>query len=113
MEFPRMIRKPYLPILLPIFLLLAQQGAVVHELGHVADDVYRVERRNQQPGPQHTPGTTCEKCVVFAHLSGAVTPHILGIDLLPLAHALSGRVAIGRRSADTPAARSRGPPFLL
>jgi len=106
-----MIRKSFLTILLPILLLLAQQGAIVHELGHLAGNALRAEGREQRHEPQHSPGTTCEKCVVFAHLSGAVTPHVPGFDSLLLAHALSGRTSVARSSADTPVARSRGPPF--
>jgi hypothetical protein len=108
-----MIRKSYLLLALPIFLLLAQHGAVVHGLGHLADDIHRVQGGNHQPDPQHLPGTTCEKCVVFAHLSGAVAPHIPSIDAPLLSHALLGRETVTRHSADTPVARSRGPPFLL
>ena len=109
----RMIRKYTLSFLLPILLLLAQQGAVVHELGHFAADTQRAQERNRLPDPRHLPGTTCEKCVVFAHLSGAVAPHIPSIDAPLLTHALSGRSTVGQRSADTPSARSRGPPSYL
>jgi hypothetical protein len=111
-----MTRKPFLSLLLPLFLLLAQQGAILHELGHFAPDqgiqVASVQQ-GQQPSPQQAPGTTCEKCVVFAHLSGAVLPDVPAIDVPLLAFALQGQVAFSRRNADTPAARSRGPPVFL
>jgi hypothetical protein len=111
-----MTRKSLLSLLLPLFLLLAQQGAILHELAHFAAD-QRTQRadiqQGQQPSPQQAPGTTCEKCVVFAHLSGAVMPDIPAIDMPRLAFALHGHVAFSRRNAEIPAARSRGPPVFL
>jgi hypothetical protein len=105
-----MIRKSLLPFLLPILLLCAQQGAVMHELEHFAADTQRVQSRNQQPGQQPAPGIPCEKCVVFAHLSGAVAPHVPVFIAPLLAYALLERAIVAQRSTDTPAARSRGPP---
>jgi hypothetical protein len=70
-------------------------------------------QQGQQPLPQQAPGTTCEKCVVFAHLSGAVMPDIPAIDVPLLAFALQGRVAFSRRNTDIPVARARGPPIFL
>lgn len=108
-----MTRKTFLSLLLPIFLLFAQHGAVVHELGHLAADTQRALDRNQQPDPQQLPGTTCEKCLVFAHLAGAVAPHVPSIDLPLLVHALAGRIPVARRNADLLFTRNRGPPFIL
>jgi hypothetical protein len=108
-----MIRKLFLPFLLPILLLLAQQGAILHELGHFASDTQRVQSRNQQPGPLPAPGAPCEKCVVFAHLSGAVAPHVPVFNAPLLVYALVERAIVAQRSTDTPAARSRGPPSFL
>lgn len=115
LHWARMIRKYLFSFLLPVLLLLAQQGAVVHELGHFALDqsARRADpRQGQQRSPQQAPGTTCEKCVVFAHLSGAVLPDVPAIDVPLLAFALRGHVTFSRRNADVPAARSRGPPRI-
>jgi hypothetical protein len=116
MPVSRMIHKPFLSLLLPLFLLLAQQGAILHELGHFASD-QRTQRahlqQRQQPSPQQAPGTLCEKCVVFAHLSGALLPDVPAVDVPLLAFALASQVAFSRRNADIPAARSRGPPVIL
>jgi hypothetical protein len=108
-----MIRKPFLSLLLPILLLLAQQGAVLHELGHFAADVEQAQSRGKQPGPQQPPGAPCEKCVVFAHLLGAVAPSIPAIVVPQLTFVLFGRVVEAQRSADSPSARNRGPPVVL
>jgi hypothetical protein len=106
----RMTRKCFLSLLLPIFLLLAQQAAVLHELAHFVADVERAEARGKQPDPQQLPGAPCEKCLVFAHLSGAIAPSIPAIVIPQLAFALLGRVAEAQRSTESPSARSRGPP---
>jgi hypothetical protein len=105
-----MIRKSLVSYLLPILLLLAQQGAVLHELGHFVADVEQVQLRGKQQSPQQVPGAPCEKCVVFAHLSGAVAPSIPAIFIPQLAFALFGHVVEAQRSTDSPPARSRGPP---
>ena len=105
-----MIRKPFLSLLLPILLLLAQQGAVLHELGHFVADVEQVELRGQQQNPKQLPAAPCEKCVVFAHLSGAVAPSIPVIVVPQLVFALFGHAVEAQRSTDSPPARSRGPP---
>ena len=108
-----MIRKSLVSYLLPILLLLAQQGAVLHELGHFVADVEHAQSRGKQPDPRQLPGAPCEKCIVFAHLSGAVAPSIPVIVIPQLAFALFGRVAEAQRSNDSPSARSRGPPSTL
>jgi hypothetical protein len=108
-----MIRKPFLSLLLPVLLLLAQQGAVLHELGHFAADVEQAQARGKQPDPQRLPGAPCEKCVVFAHFAGAVAPAIPAIFIPQLAFALFGHVVAAQRSSDSPSARSRGPPSSL
>jgi hypothetical protein len=108
-----MIRKPFLSLLLPFFLLLAQQGAVLHELGHFVTDLEQAQARGKQPDPQQLPGAPCEKCVVFAHFSAAVAPGIPAIFIPQLAFALFGHAVEAQRSTDSPSARSRGPPSAL
>jgi hypothetical protein len=108
-----MIRKAYASFLLPILLLVSQQGAVTHEFGHFAKDSLRAQLQDKRKDQQQLPSTTCEKCVVYAHLSGAVAPEIPTLKLPPLAYASPGHAAISPRSTDSPTARSRGPPSVL
>jgi hypothetical protein len=108
-----MIRKPFLSLLLPILLLLAQQGAVLHGLGHVVADAEQAQLRGKQQNPKQLPTAPCEKCVVFAHLAGAVAPSIPVIFIPQLVFALFGHAVEAQRSTDSPPARSRGPPSFL
>jgi hypothetical protein len=108
-----MIRKPFLSLLLPLLLLLAQQGAVLHELGHALAGIEYAQTRGKQQDPQPLPTAPCERCLVFAHLAGAVAPSIPAIFIPQLTFALFGHVVEAQRSTDSPFARSRGPPSTL
>lgn len=108
-----MMRKSYLSLLLPLFLLFAQQGAVLHELSHLTQDSLHTSAGNRQPEPQKLPGAPCEKCLIFAHFTAAAAPHVPSFDAPLLSHALSGRMPVLRRGADSITARNRGPPFIL
>jgi len=96
-------------LLLPLLLILTQQAAFVHELGHF------VQQLQQTTGPdrQTTGGDFCEKCFVFAHLSGASpsTPP----SVLPALAANECPVARGAAQtlAESTVCRIRGPPFYL
>jgi hypothetical protein len=103
------MRKLLLSLLLPFALLLSQQGAVLHEISHLADAAARGD------GPRaHPPGDLqCEACLAFAHLAGVATLHVPAPALLSLDFQLAAvdtPVFIG---ADAPSARSRGPPAVL
>ncbi len=101
-----------------LFLLLAaQQGAVVHELGHLGAlhaDARPNSARTADTRPNSTPriaDTTCALCPAFAY---AVTPafgHAFRIPFLgrarPMLSSASPFTAI---DAPAPRARSRGPP---
>lgn len=115
-----MNRKLCLSLLWSILLLLAQQAAVLHEIGHWNSDFARggVQAQAQvqpqgQGKQQQIPGTACEKCVVFAHFAGAVSPDFPEFTQPPLAYDFARQEAASQRSTDSPTARSRGPPILL
>jgi hypothetical protein len=111
------MRKLLLAFLLPFVVLLSQQGAVTHEIGHIADFVARaggevpasVQNRNG-----HLAGDLqCEACLAFAHLSGMATVQVLAPALLSFSFHFSVIEAPAFIAADAPSARSRGPPAVL
>jgi hypothetical protein len=102
-------RRLIFALLLPFLLLLTQQAAFVHELGHFAQQV----QRSNGPDRQSQGGDYCEKCFVFAHLSGvsaAAPPSVLPVlaadQCLVAPHAVE-------KLAQPSACRIRGPPVYL
>jgi hypothetical protein len=111
------MRKLLLAFLLPFVLLLSQQGAVTHEIGHIADVVAQVRAGvsgNGQDRRAHQAGDLqCEACLAFAHLAGMATAHVLPPALLSFSFHFSVIEAPAFIAADAPSARSRGPPTVL
>ena len=106
------MRKLLLTVLLPFVFLLSQQGAVTHELSHLADAVSRTAGGQGQPG--HQPGDLqCEACLAFAHLAGVATAQVVPPALLSFSFGIPANEAPAFIAADAPTARSRGPPVLL
>lgn len=110
-----MIRKFHFSFLLPILLVLAQQGAILHELGHSRSAAIlaalRVQANTQNQN--QPPGAPCETCLVYAQLAGAITPHVPAFVAPHLAYDFWQQAEVAQRGTDIPSARSRGPPILL
>ena len=103
------MRKLLLTFLLPFVFLLSQQGAVMHELGHLADAASRAAGAAGQPG--HQPGDLqCEACLAFAHLAGVATAHVVPPAMLAFSFGIPASESPAFIAADAPSARSRGPP---
>jgi hypothetical protein len=106
------MRKLLLSFLLPLVFLLSQQGAVLHEMSHLADDASRVAGGQDRVG--HQPGDLqCEACLAFAHLAGVATAQVVPPALLSFSFQIPVNEAPVFIAADAPTARSRGPPVLL
>jgi hypothetical protein len=106
------MRKLLVTFLLPFVFLLSQQGAVMHELGHLTDAVSRAAAGQGQSGQQ--PGDLqCEACLAFAHLAGVATAQVVPPALLSFSFGIPANEAPAFIAADAPTARSRGPPVLL
>ncbi len=95
-------------LVLPLLLLVVQQGALLHELSHYTAN---------EPGTTHKQspcGEACDLCLAFAQVDAAAAPHDA---LLPLLADLSFERAaaprLAHRAADLPSLRNRGPPRLL
>ena len=104
------MRRASLSWLLSLLLVLAQQGALLHGLGHLshashAPGTALSELNAQDNGP-------CGTCEAFAQVANPATGGSLA---LPVFLAPPGAVPAPRYSilvADTPTARSRGPPQI-
>lgn len=94
---------------LALLLVFAQQGAILHELGHV----YRTSApalRNYATLPH---GKMCETCLAFAQAANPAS----GTQSMPPAVAATRYVSPVPQysiiATGAPAPRSRGPPLLL
>jgi hypothetical protein len=106
------MRKLLLTLLLPFVFLLSQQGAVTHELGHLADAVSRAAGGQESPG--HAPrDLQCQACLAFAHLAGVATAQVVPPALLSFSFRIPANESPAFIAADAPTARSRGPPTFL
>ena len=95
-------------LMLPLLLLVAQQGAVLHELSH-----YTAAETGE--GKEQSPrGDVCDLCLAFAQVGSATMPHSVAAPLLAdLSHRLTPVLPVHAQAAELPAERSRGPPRFL
>lgn len=100
------LRRLYWTLLLPVLLVLAQQGQLRHEYSHYAKPVGA--QKKTPPGPDH-----CPLCLAYAHLGGAAKTELPPAALaanLSFHFASSPEVAEIHVTGLAP--RSRGPPGL-
>jgi hypothetical protein len=92
---------------LALALLVGQQAAALHDLGHANGQL--TQKQNSKPGP-----TKCDQCFACAELSGAVGATPPGLPMVS-ASGQSFSFAFERTSscATRLAFRSRAPPSLL
>jgi hypothetical protein len=118
------MRKLLFAILLPVILLLSQQGAVLHEIGHITDFADRAgtgvgvgarsgAQTGSEPGSHQASDLQCQACLAFAHLAGVATATVVPPALLGFSFHFAVIEAPAFIAADAPAARSRGPPTFL
>jgi hypothetical protein len=113
------MRKLYISLLLPFLMLLVQQGAVWHELGHLggSDTTTATSFSGPQDKVQQDDGLTgdklCETCLAFAQLSGTAKTDVPLLSLLSVSNTKAQGVATHAITADAPAQRNRGPPTFL
>jgi hypothetical protein len=99
------MRRSHWSLLLPFLLLFAQQGAVRHELSHLAKPSLVCVK--EAPAAQEH----CSLCLAFAHFSGAAKTEIAPLAfVLDLAFALAPEPRVPAPNLATAAPRSRGPP---
>jgi hypothetical protein len=94
--------------LLSLFLLLAQQGAVLHELGHLSHGA-AAGASLQAVGDVLDSGS-CPTCHAFSQVANQVGAHVPGLSLSPAAIACAPEPGSAIVAVDPPPPRSRGPP---
>jgi hypothetical protein len=88
-------------------LLVGQQAAALHDLGHATERLSH--KQDSKPGP-----STCDQCFACAELSGAVGATPPSIPPVDAVHALfAPALEQGVAAAPRLAFRSRAPPTLL
>lgn len=92
-------------LLLPLLLLVAQQGAFLHELRHCASAHIHDDEH------EHEAGAPCTLCLAFADVECAADFSTGTVPLLPgLRFALLAVMPIVVLGTSAPAQRNRGPP---
>ncbi len=114
------MRKLYLSLLLPFFMLLVQQGAVWHEMGHLPGNATNTTAASSSGQPDKaqqdkelSADKLCEVCLAFAQVSGVAKTDVPLLGVLSFNHALAQWLATPVATAEAPAQRNRGPPAFL
>src|SRR4029077_3773046 len=94
--------------LLSLFLLVAQHGAVLHELGHLSHGG-AAGASLQQLGDALDSGS-CPTCHAFSQIASPVGAHVAALSLSVAAIACLREPGYAIVAVDPPPARSRGPP---
>ena len=105
------MRRLTLSLLLPLLMLLTQQGAAWHEIGHWSQSS-STQDQQRKPKQDHA-GKLCESCLAFAGLAVDIHADQPDLRLASFGHVLAATVAWTSAAALAPAARSRGPPHSL
>jgi hypothetical protein len=94
--------------LLSILLLCAQQGAMLHELGHV----YRTASPQLGAGGGVTDGKACETCLAFAQVANPASGTLFVLPAVRFVYERSAEPEYSITAASVLAPRSRGPPIF-
>lgn len=108
----RVVRKILSSVLLVLVVLVAQHGALRHELSHLVDATASAGTQPNQ-GPPHDRDRVCAGCLAFAHIAGVVHSAALAPGLLATADHWIHVEHFAARDADVPAPAARDPPILL
>jgi hypothetical protein len=101
------IRRLATVLWLALALLVGQQAAALHDLGHATEKLS--QKHDSKPG-----SSTCDQCFACAELSGAVGTTLPTLPALDAAHAQCARpIEQGVAVAPRLAFHSRAPPTLL
>lgn len=104
------MRKLFSGILLSVFVLLAQHGAVLHELSHLSATASQADEDAEHPGTV----VACAACLALSQVGSGTpvdaTPPPLRCDLAFEAHACA---TLPEETPTLVPPRSRGPPIRL
>ena len=106
------MRKGLIAFLLPLLLLLAQQGALLHELGHGLVRMQAADASEAPPGAaKHQPvDKLCQTCLAYAGVAAFAHSSAPALALADMRQGVPDGTLIATRAIAAPAPRSRGPP---
>ena len=116
------MRKHLLHLLLPLFMLLSQQGAVWHGFGHLADARGHApsgtpfghgDGRAHADPDERSADQLCEICLAFDDLAASARSEPPVLALAEAVHVQPPGAETASRPEPAPLPRSRGPPALL
>jgi hypothetical protein len=97
-------------LLLALVLLLAQQGALLHQLSHYA----AAATQSDGDDGRHAQGGSCIGCLAFAEHGSAAAPEPASQVLLDrLAFRLNTALSAPLHALEAPSQHNRGPPTFL
>ncbi|HEX5127328.1 MAG TPA: hypothetical protein VFW00_11355 [Rhodocyclaceae bacterium] len=100
-------RTRYFIVCLASLFLLTQQGAILHELSHIPEEI----RQSQQKVPAHT--DVCELCLAYAAIGAGLLPSIPLIAASDVAIVYVAEAQSSVISQPLLAYLSRAPPRLV
>ncbi|PZP34499.1 MAG: hypothetical protein DI603_05980 [Roseateles depolymerans] len=106
------MRKHLLQLLLPLALLLSQQGAVWHELAHLGS-LKNAAAEARADGADEGTDALCTLCLAYAHLAAGMEAPEARLPLLQVRHECAWPCAGTPLPQRALKARSRGPPQFL
>ena len=101
----RMLRSAFLKSLLVLALLFAQQGAVLHSIGHAL-----AEQSQDQSLPHDN---QCELCAAYAQVGSAVGSGEVHFDFATSFIETHGELAVAFHSFTFAAFAARAPPYTV
>jgi hypothetical protein len=95
-------------VLLPVLLLLAQQGLLLHELRHVA------QAERQEGSIKKDAAGLCKVCLALSQVQASARPHVAPLPLMAgLSFGWAREAAESVCAASAPDPHNRGPPVFL
>lgn len=107
--FARSLRSLICSPLLALLIVLAQFGALSHEIGHVSEDLASLSERAHH-GKN---GKVCELCLAYGQIAAAVAAGVFALPPPDAHYAPVPARGFAFLPAEAPPAQSRGPPALL
>ncbi len=103
------MRKLHISLGIALLLLLAQQGAVLHEISHIC----QVSRADARVHASTLADKTCELCLAFSQVANPASQSVDQYLSTPATCSAELARVTAEMAAPVPTPRSRGPPSQL
>ena len=104
------MRRLRLALLLPLMLVLAQQGALLHELSHAYYSAGVTAGTELRQGRLLADSNPCALCLAFAQVATPAAASLTALPASPALPQLGPEPRYSITAAPRPTPRSRGPP---